>query len=221
MRKSTCCRPSSHSSRAVALTRPRSCWRPPADSNRWTSPSRGRRTWTRSPRRCSAPDSTAASGCARSQRPRGPRRARRLPSRPPRICCWTRWSPSPTTTRRRSRCCREAVQRLAGEKASPKERLRWLWQGCVVALEIWDDEHARSLSQSSVEIARDTGTLSELALALSARAPDSRVLRRPRGCGRGGFRDGVGRGGDGNPLGRLRRVDPFGVAGLARPRPPS
>ncbi len=43
--------------------------------------------------------------------------------------------------------------------------------GCVVALEIWDDEHAHSLSHSSVEIARETGTLSELALALSARAP--------------------------------------------------
>jgi DNA-binding CsgD family transcriptional regulator len=67
--------------------------------------------------------------------------------------------------------CREAVQRLAGEQASAQERLRWLWQGCVVALEIWDDEHAHALSHSSVEIARETGTLSELALALSARAP--------------------------------------------------
>jgi DNA-binding CsgD family transcriptional regulator len=67
--------------------------------------------------------------------------------------------------------CREAVRRLDGDEASAKERLRWLWQGGVVALEIWDDEHARSLSHSSVEIARETGTLSELALALSARAP--------------------------------------------------
>ena len=67
--------------------------------------------------------------------------------------------------------CREAVERLSGEKASAKDRLRWLWQGCVVALEIWEDEHASSLSRSSVEIARATGTLSELALALSARAP--------------------------------------------------
>jgi DNA-binding CsgD family transcriptional regulator len=67
--------------------------------------------------------------------------------------------------------CREAVQRLAGKKASAKERLRWLWQGCVLALEIWDDEHARTLSQSSVGIARETGTLSELALALSAHTP--------------------------------------------------
>ncbi len=67
--------------------------------------------------------------------------------------------------------CREAVQRLSGEKASAKERLRWLWQGCVLALEIWDDERARLLSHSSVDIARETGTLSELALALSARTP--------------------------------------------------
>jgi DNA-binding CsgD family transcriptional regulator len=67
--------------------------------------------------------------------------------------------------------CREAVNRLSGESASAKERLRWLWQGCVVALEIWDDDHASSLSHSSVEIARETGTLSELALALSARTP--------------------------------------------------
>ena len=85
--------------------------------------------------------------------------------------------------------CREAVQRLAGEQASAKERLRWLWQGCVVALEIWDDEHAHSLSHSSVEIARETGTLSELALALSARAPDPGVLRRPRRRRRDGLRD--------------------------------
>jgi len=67
--------------------------------------------------------------------------------------------------------CREAILRLSGEKASPKERLRWLWQGCVLALEIWDDEHALSLSRSSVQIARETGTLSELALALSAHTP--------------------------------------------------
>ena len=67
--------------------------------------------------------------------------------------------------------CREAVHRLAGEKASAQERLRWLWQGCVVALEMWDDDSAYSLSQHSVEIARETGTLAELALALSARTP--------------------------------------------------
>ena len=67
--------------------------------------------------------------------------------------------------------CRRAVDRLSGKDASNQERLRWLWQGSVLALEMWDDEHASSLSGSSVEIARETGTLSELALALTARTP--------------------------------------------------
>ena len=67
--------------------------------------------------------------------------------------------------------CREALRRLSGEKISPKERLRWLWQGCVVALEVWDDASAYFLSHHSVQNARETGTLSELSLALSARTP--------------------------------------------------
>ena len=41
----------------------------------------------------------------------------------------------------------------------------------MVALELWDDESAYSCRSDSVEIARKTGTLSELALALSARTP--------------------------------------------------
>jgi DNA-binding CsgD family transcriptional regulator len=66
--------------------------------------------------------------------------------------------------------CRAALQRLSGA-ISPQERLRWLWQGCVVALEMWEDDSAYVLSDHSVQSARDTGTLSELALALSARTP--------------------------------------------------
>jgi DNA-binding CsgD family transcriptional regulator len=69
------------------------------------------------------------------------------------------------------RMCAAAVRRLLGDEASHKERLRWLWQGCVIALEIWDDAAAYQLSHHSVEIARESGTLSELALALSARTP--------------------------------------------------
>ena len=67
--------------------------------------------------------------------------------------------------------CRDALRKLSGEGVSPQERLRWLWQGCVVALELWDDETAYLLSHHSVQIARKTGTLSELALALSAHTP--------------------------------------------------
>jgi hypothetical protein len=43
----------------------------------------------------------------------------------------------------------------------------------VIALEMWDDECAYLLSHHSVDIARETGTLSELALALSSRIPCS------------------------------------------------
>ncbi|MDQ3894180.1 MAG: LuxR C-terminal-related transcriptional regulator, partial [Actinomycetota bacterium] len=67
--------------------------------------------------------------------------------------------------------CHAALQKLAGGKISPEERLRWLWQGCVLALEVWDDESAYLLSHHNVRIARETGTLTELALALSARPP--------------------------------------------------
>jgi DNA-binding CsgD family transcriptional regulator len=67
--------------------------------------------------------------------------------------------------------CRRALRTLRGETISPQERLRWSWQGCVVALEMWDDESAFALSEHAVRVARETGTLSELALALSARAP--------------------------------------------------
>jgi DNA-binding CsgD family transcriptional regulator len=67
--------------------------------------------------------------------------------------------------------CRRALQKLSHDEIAPKERLRWLWQGCVVALEMWDDESANALSHHNVEIARETGTLSELALALSAHTP--------------------------------------------------
>jgi DNA-binding CsgD family transcriptional regulator len=66
---------------------------------------------------------------------------------------------------------REVLRRLCDVKFSSQERQRWLWQGCVIALEMWDDESAYLLSHHSVESARETGTLSELALALSARTP--------------------------------------------------
>jgi ATP/maltotriose-dependent transcriptional regulator MalT len=51
------------------------------------------------------------------------------------------------------------------------ERLRWLWQGCVLALELWDDGSAYALSGHHLRIARETGALTELPLALSSRTP--------------------------------------------------
>jgi hypothetical protein len=54
--------------------------------------------------------------------------------------------------------CRRALQKLSGEKIGPKERLRWLWQGVVVALETWDDESAYLLCCTSRDTARRTRT---------------------------------------------------------------
>ena len=67
--------------------------------------------------------------------------------------------------------CRLALNRLASAEISPHERMRWLWQGCVVALELWDDDSAYVLSHRCVDAARESGALSELALALGAYTP--------------------------------------------------
>jgi DNA-binding CsgD family transcriptional regulator len=66
--------------------------------------------------------------------------------------------------------CREAVA-LLGRVAVPEDRLRWLWQGGVLALETWDDAGAYALTTRHVDAARRSGALSELSLALSSRIP--------------------------------------------------
>jgi DNA-binding CsgD family transcriptional regulator len=67
--------------------------------------------------------------------------------------------------------CRAAVQRMTAGWTPPPDQLRRLWQSCVVALEVWDDEGAYVLSRRHVEIARRAGALSEVALALSSQTP--------------------------------------------------
>jgi DNA-binding CsgD family transcriptional regulator len=50
------------------------------------------------------------------------------------------------------------------------EELRWLWLAGIAAMRAWDDERWDALSARHVQLARDTGTLSELPLALTSRA---------------------------------------------------
>jgi DNA-binding CsgD family transcriptional regulator len=53
----------------------------------------------------------------------------------------------------------------------PAEELHWLWVACVgAAIRIWDDGQWDALSARHLQLARDTGTLSELPLALTSRA---------------------------------------------------
>ena len=65
---------------------------------------------------------------------------------------------------------------------------------------------------SSVEIARETGTLSELALALSARTPVLVFCGDLAAAAATVAETHVGPGGDGDPLRAVRRADPRGVA---------
>ena len=67
--------------------------------------------------------------------------------------------------------CRDALQQICGDKTSPRENLRWLWHATVIALELWDDETSSFASHHHLEIARNTGALSELWVALSSRTP--------------------------------------------------
>ena len=67
--------------------------------------------------------------------------------------------------------CRAALQHVCGDATPPTENSRWLWHATVIALELWDDETSSSASHDHLEIARRTGALSELWVALSSRTP--------------------------------------------------
>ncbi|TCC53775.1 helix-turn-helix transcriptional regulator [Kribbella capetownensis] len=57
-----------------------------------------------------------------------------------------------------------------GEGMSAAEELRWSWLACVAALHLWADKCWDDLSARYLDLARTTGALSELPLALSMRA---------------------------------------------------
>ena len=45
--------------------------------------------------------------------------------------------------------------------------MRWLWLAAIAAAELWDDDGWYSLATRHVELARETGALAELPLALN------------------------------------------------------
>jgi DNA-binding CsgD family transcriptional regulator len=57
-----------------------------------------------------------------------------------------------------------------GTDMSADEELRWMWLINLAALHLWDDEHWDPLSSRYLQLARTSGALSELPLALSTRA---------------------------------------------------
>jgi hypothetical protein len=57
-----------------------------------------------------------------------------------------------------------------GAGLSAEEELHWLWLGSVAAMRLWDHDRWDTVSARHVQLARETGALSELPLALTSRA---------------------------------------------------
>jgi DNA-binding CsgD family transcriptional regulator len=64
---------------------------------------------------------------------------------------------------------RRAVRAFRTEVLPAAEALRLLWLACSVAALLWDDESWQKLSAAHVRIARESGALGELPIALSSR----------------------------------------------------
>jgi DNA-binding CsgD family transcriptional regulator len=63
-----------------------------------------------------------------------------------------------------------ALHALSEEKGRSQDDTRWLWLGCRIAPDLWDDESWHELTTRQVRLARDAGALAALPLALTYRA---------------------------------------------------
>jgi DNA-binding CsgD family transcriptional regulator len=64
---------------------------------------------------------------------------------------------------------RRALGAFRSADISAEEGLRWLWLACRAAADVWDDESWHVLATRQVELARDTGALTVLPVALNSR----------------------------------------------------
>jgi DNA-binding CsgD family transcriptional regulator len=64
--------------------------------------------------------------------------------------------------------CRAALRRLGADSMLPAKGMRWLWLGCAIASDLWDDDSWYVLSNRHLQMARETGALSELPHALNS-----------------------------------------------------
>jgi hypothetical protein len=61
------------------------------------------------------------------------------------------------------------AQSWFGDDASASDQLRWMWLATLASVQIWDDAGWHALSERHVRLARDSGALADLQLALSHR----------------------------------------------------
>ncbi|WP_433281623.1 ATP-binding protein [Pseudonocardia xinjiangensis] len=64
---------------------------------------------------------------------------------------------------------RRALDAFRSNRLGQEDELRWLWQAHIVAVNLWDDEALEMLVSRHVQLARDTGALTTLPLALNSR----------------------------------------------------
>ncbi|GID27577.1 LuxR family transcriptional regulator [Paractinoplanes brasiliensis] len=64
---------------------------------------------------------------------------------------------------------RTALHRFREGMVSPEEQLRWSWLAFILAMACWDDDALRAVAELHVNLARRTGALAVLPLALSSR----------------------------------------------------
>ncbi|WP_457057521.1 AAA family ATPase [Kribbella sp. CWNU-51] len=65
---------------------------------------------------------------------------------------------------------KEGLHALRREEGRSQDHIRWLWLGCRIAADLWDDESWHELATRQVQLARDAGALAVLPIALTYRA---------------------------------------------------
>ena len=71
---------------------------------------------------------------------------------------------------RRAAAQASAAAHFAEEEGRSQDDIRWLWLGCRIAADLWDDESWHELATRQVRLARDAGALTVLPIALTYRA---------------------------------------------------
>ncbi len=64
----------------------------------------------------------------------------------------------------------QALAAMARPEHCCRDDNRWLWMGCRVATDVWDDESWHQLAGRQLQLARDNGALKDLPVALTYRA---------------------------------------------------
>ena len=78
--------------------------------------------------------------------------------------CWSRRAIRPGRPP-----CRRALHAFRNQDISAQEGLSWLWLAGRAAMAVWDDETWHDLASRHVKLARESGALSELPLAVRSR----------------------------------------------------